>query len=97
MQIPEAFREIANQSWLGTGVGLIGLIAGYVFYRNSNIGPRPVFQSRALNLIGKGHPALPEDIEIIFQRQSVERLTKTYVIVWNSGRANGRWKEHRYG
>lgn len=79
-------KSVFGQGWVGSLIGIIGLLVGYLFYRASGIGPRPVYQLRALRLIGKEEDTLPEEVEILFRGKTVPRLTKTHVILWNSGK-----------
>jgi len=79
--------EFLSQGWVGSLIGIIGIVIGYILYRASLIGPRPVFQYRSLNLIEKEKQALPSDVEIFFRGKKVSRLTKTYIIFWNSGKS----------
>jgi len=79
--------EFLNQGWVGSLIGIIGIVIGYILYRASLIGPRPVFQYRSINLIEKEKQALPSDVEIFFRGKKVSRLTKTYIIFWNSGKS----------
>lgn len=58
-----------------------------IIYRASIVGARPVYQRRSLRLIGEDEKALPELVEIRFRGQTVDRLTKNYIVFWNSGRA----------
>jgi len=84
------FLEALNPGWVGSLIaflGLIGLIVTFFLYRASRIGPRPVYQYQALRLIGRKGQALPEDVTVLFRDKKVQRLTKTYIVLWNSGRA----------
>lgn len=77
------------EGWVGLLIAVSGIIIGTIIalliYRASRIGPRPVYQVRSLKLIGKEEQALPEEVEIFFKGRTVPRLTKTHVILWNSG------------
>ncbi len=59
------FLELLNQNWIGSLIGLIGILAGIIFaliiYRNSRIGARLAYQRLALRLIGVKEQALPEE------------------------------------
>jgi len=83
--------EFLSQGWVGSLIGIVGLLIGIISiviaYRVSRIGPRPVFQYRSINLIEKEKQALPSDVEIFFGGKKVSRLTKTYIIFWNSGKS----------
>jgi hypothetical protein len=84
------FLKVLGLGWVASIIGLlglIGLIVTFFLYRASRVGPRPVYQCQALRLISKEEKALPEELTVLFKDKKVERLTKTYVILWNSGRA----------
>jgi len=51
----------------------------------SRIGPRPTFQFHSRRLIGKQEQELPAEIDILFDKQPVPRLTSSRVVFWNSG------------
>jgi hypothetical protein len=76
-----------GQGWVSSLIGIVGLIIALFLYRVSRIGARPVYQLRALRLIGKEKQILPEEVEILFRGRSIPRLTLTHVILWNSGKA----------
>jgi hypothetical protein len=40
-----------------------------------------------LRLIDRTGQALPDQITVLFRKKKVERLTKTHIILWNSGKA----------
>src|SRR5208282_4573761 len=46
---------------------------------------RPVYLKRSLRLIGIPDSRLTEDVEVLFKGQRVDRLTKTQIMLWNSG------------
>ena len=79
--------QFLSQGWVGSLIGIISIVIAYILYRASRIGPRPVFQYRSINLIEKEKQALPSDVEIFFRGKKVSRLTKTYIIFWNSGKS----------
>lgn len=83
------FLEAISPGWVGSLIGilgLIGLVITYFLYRASRIGPRPVYKYQALRLIGESEQELPEDITILFRNKKLQRLTKTHIILWNSGK-----------
>lgn len=80
--------EFFNQGWVGSLIGLIGVILGIlglVAYRVSRIGPRPTFQFHSRRLIGKQEQELPTEIDVLFNKQPVPRLTSSRIVFWNSG------------
>src|SRR6185437_11742654 len=79
-------RDILNPGWVSSAIGILGLLIALILYRASVIGARPVYKRRSLRLIGKNEQALPKDVEIRFNGQVVDRLTKNYIVLWNSGK-----------
>lgn len=79
--------EAWTNTVIGVIVGVVGLVAAFLFYRRSRVRPRLVYQYQALKLIGKVEPALPEEVKILYQKKGVPRLTRTHIILWNSGKA----------
>jgi len=82
--------EFLNQPWFGSIVGIAGLtfaVVGLLSYRAARIGARPVYFQRVRRLIGKKEHELPEEVEIIFNGQSVPRLTSTQCFFWNAGKS----------
>jgi len=80
--------EFFNQGWVGSVIGIIGVILGILgllAYRVSRIGPRPTYQMQSRRLLGKEEQELPPEVEILFNKVSVPRLTISRVIFWNSG------------
>lgn len=83
----DGLREFLNLGWVSSAIGLAGLVVALILYRASIIGARPVCQRRGIRLIGPDLKALPQEVEIRFRGQVVDRLTKTLLIVWNGGKA----------
>lgn len=86
----EVLKSFLNQNWVGTLIGIIGLVAACLFYRRSQVTPRPVYQTRGLGLVGVRDPALPGEVEIRFHGRAVPRVTRTHIVFWNAGRATIR-------
>ena len=90
----EWWRQILDTGWVGSTISLVGLligllslIAAIVLYRASRIGGRLVYQQQGLNIISGEPHELPSEVEILFKGNLVPRLTKTLLILWNSGTA----------
>lgn len=87
----EEILNTFNQGWIGSLIGIIGIVVGIIvavyFYRQSRIGPRLVYQIKALKIIGRDERAIPGDVKIFFGDAPVERLVKNLIIIWNSGYA----------
>ncbi len=77
--------EILNQNWIGSLIGIIGISVGVYLYRQSRVGPRLVYQTKAFKIIGKDERVIPDDVKIYFGNTPVERLVKNLIIIWNSG------------
>ncbi|MEH7893945.1 hypothetical protein, partial [Bacillus thuringiensis] len=73
-----------NQGWVGSLIGIIGILIAIVTYRKSKIGQRLVYQSSATKIIGKNQNT-PEEIQIYFRGSEVPRVIKTNLVIWNSG------------
>lgn len=85
-----------NQGWVGSLIGLIGVmlgVAGLLFFRAAKAKPRPAYQVDALRLIEKRGNALPDEFSINYKGSPVQRLTKTNLIFWNAGADTLRWSD----
>ena len=76
---------ILAQNWLGTLIGLAGLVIAVHFYRASRVGARLAYQATSLRVIGGTEPELPAEVTVLFNQQPVPRVTKTVLVLWNSG------------
>jgi len=77
-----------NQGWVGSLIGLVGIILGGVgifSYKISRSTAKPSYQKSSFRLIGRKENNLPKDVTVIFKRKEVDRLTKTTLILWNNG------------
>jgi hypothetical protein len=68
------------------GAAVVALLLIAFFYRARTVSPRLLYQQRALELVGDTHVQLSRHVEIVFQHQRLPRVTKTYVVLWNTGR-----------
>ncbi len=59
----------------------------YTYYRSGYRKPQLVYQTHSLKLIAKEEQELPKEAEIYFRGKPINQLTKTYIIIWNSGQA----------
>lgn len=77
-----------NQGWVGSLLGLIGIIvgaAGVFSYKISKSTAKPTYQKLSLRLIGRDEDNLPKEVTVFFKGKEVDRLTKTTLILWNNG------------
>jgi len=45
-------RDVLSPGWVGSVIGLVGMVIALILYKASLVGARPVYQRRALRLIG---------------------------------------------
>lgn len=75
-----------NQGWVGSVIGLIGICAGFFFFRKSLRlpDPRVTFKSDHVLTWG-GKNELPSGIQIRFHDEQVPRIARSVVRIWNAG------------
>lgn len=83
----DTIRTFLNYSWVGSLISLAGLIAAFALYRASRIGARPTFQFGLSTLLSREGQTLPSEITVLYRGVSVERLRRTHVMFWNSGKS----------
>ncbi|WP_121642607.1 hypothetical protein [Bacillus vallismortis] len=76
--------NIFNQGWVGTLIGLIGILLAFYFHKVSKKVNELTYTFKTERVVGKNNKT-PEDIEIVFRGKPVERVTNTQITVWNSG------------
>lgn len=76
--------ELLNQGWVGTTIGILGILIALYTYKSSKIGPRLVYQWESTKIIGRNE-ITPEDITIYYRGIKVPRIIKTTIVIWNSG------------
>jgi hypothetical protein len=86
----KALLTLLSQNWIGALIGIIGIIIAFIFYRKSQIRASLSYQTQSLEIIEKSKQILPKEVTITFGDKLVQRLTKTEVILWNSGRTTLR-------
>lgn len=70
--------------FIGTFVGVIGLISSIIFYFKSRRFQRPTFSKRSIKWFdGKSIPH--EDIKLTFRGKEISRFVITHLAFWNSG------------
>ena len=68
----------------GTVVGILGIVAGYIFYRLSIRTKEPYWSIVSNNLIQDNITQL-NDLEVKYKRQKVETVTVSKILLWNKG------------
>ncbi|WP_089724175.1 hypothetical protein [Candidatus Thiosymbion oneisti] len=80
--------QFFNQGWVGSIIGIIGIILGGIgifSYKISKSIAKPSYQKSSLRLLGRNDDNLPKDVTILFKGKEVDRLTKNTLILWNNG------------
>lgn len=81
-------QEIFNffdQGWVGSLIGVLGVIVATFFFLKSRRIAKPSFQMSSLRLLGENRNNLPNEVTVLFNEKEVDRLTKTTLILWNNG------------
>ena len=77
--------DFLNQGWVGSLVGIIGVIVGLFLYKRSTRTATPAYQKSSLRLLGQNEDILPEEVTVFFKDEEIARLTRTILILWNNG------------
>ncbi|KRF39813.1 hypothetical protein [Paenibacillus sp. Soil787] len=76
--------DFFNQGWIGSFIGAVGIIFSIVFYKFTRVKNQLSIKTSFIRLIGK-RKSLSDDVDILYKGISVPRLTKSYIVLWNSG------------
>jgi hypothetical protein len=80
-------------NWIGPLIGSLGVTLAIIFFvlnYRARIGPRLAHQGYSLPVIGGAAPAFAGDLQILFRGRNVPRVTKSVIVLWNSGSATIR-------
>ncbi|MCF2717859.1 hypothetical protein LWE69_11780 [Paenibacillus sp. UKAQ_18] len=78
--------QIINTGWFGSIVGITGIIYSVYTFRKQKIGPRFCYQTSTLKVIGGYSEQFKQDeLEIFFEGEKVDAVSKTQIAFWNSG------------
>jgi len=86
--LSEYFTTFVNEPWFGAIVGLVGVllaVAFFLYHKFAPVGPRIACHFIHSRLIGGTDQILPQDLEMRYKGEKIERLTKTLVMLWNMG------------
>lgn len=75
-----------NLGWVGSVIGIIGLILGFVFFIKSNKTTIPCYQYSTNVIVGKKESEASKNIEILFLGKRVDNVKRTVVAIWNDGK-----------
>lgn len=84
------FLEAISAGWIGTVLGVLGIVLGYLLYRRSRVGGFLGYQTRGDHLIGFSESSLPGDVTVFYRGQEVPRITSSEIALWNAGLASLR-------
>lgn len=77
--------SLLEQSWLGTTVTIVSFALAILVYLWTRRRTRMAFVYLGEHLLGSASDALPPSIVVQYDGMSIPRLTKTTLIIWNSG------------
>ncbi len=77
--------ELLEYGWIGTLVGLLGIVLAVYFYLRSRVGACLAQQHEEVRLIGGGGATFPEEVEVRFHDTVVPQITSTKIWIWNAG------------
>lgn len=73
-----------SSGWFGSLLGLAGILLSLYFYLKGKIGARLDYQMAEVKILD--HNNLAEGMEVTFFNKPIEKLVRTQVVIWNSGR-----------
>ena len=73
--------ELSFTGVIGWIFGLIGIVVAIKSKRTTKL----VYKRQAFRIIEVGKLMTTEDMKILFKDKRVSRLTRTYIVLWNSG------------
>lgn len=79
--------DALGKGWVGSILGIIGIVLAFVFYAKSRVRPQLVWKHLGWDLIGGKHAALGSQVEIRFRGEVVPRVTLCEAVIWNAGTA----------
>lgn len=77
--------KLFSQGWIGTVVGLAGIVLAVLFYIRSKARARLAFQHDHVTLVGGRGATFPDEIEIRYSGTVVPRITASKIVIWNCG------------
>ena len=81
----DAILDILSKGWIGTIVGLAGIVLAVVFYLRSCRRARLACQIDHVTLVGGPGAAFEGEVEIRFAGAVVPRITLSKIVIWNNG------------
>ncbi|UQV43428.1 hypothetical protein KIV45_15785 [Janthinobacterium lividum] len=76
---------VLSLGWVGSLIGLIGLAVAIIMYIFTRQRAALKFHCSGKRLLGLSGADLPKDITVNYRGKNIPRLTRSLVILWNSG------------
>lgn len=80
------FFSWLNFGWVGSLIGILGLISGFIFFIKSYKTTVPCYQYSTNIIVGKKESEASKNIEILFLGKRVDNVKRTVVAIWNDGK-----------
>lgn len=77
--------NLMNQGWLGTLLGILGIVFGLATYLWTRKRTSLSYAYLGEHLLGSKSDALPEGINVQYKGEDIPRLTRSVIVLWNSG------------
>lgn len=85
MDMFQSFLDYLAPGWVGSLIGIIGVLAAVVTYFLTRQRSILAYRTSNIHLLGHSEGNLPEDVQVYFQGAIIPRLTKSILILWNYG------------
>jgi hypothetical protein len=76
---------VINQGWVGSVIGVIGIVIGVYCYRLSKKTAKLVYQKASFRSFGKQENRLPKEVTVQFRGKEIDRLSYAILVLWNDG------------
>jgi hypothetical protein len=86
-EVLQDLKEVLGFGWFGSIIGLVSLALAIILYRRSIREGRPTCYIQNSTILGVRSELPSDKVRIFFEGQQVDKLIKTNIIFWNSGRA----------
>lgn len=77
--------EFLSPGWVGSLIGLVGVVAATITYFLTRQRTRLAFSHTGERLLGLSVDGLPTDISVQYRDKKIERLTRSLIVFWNDG------------
>lgn len=85
MEVVKSAFSFLNQGWVGSTIGLAGVIISGILYFRAKRRAKPSVQFSRMTIVSPQSDELPSDVEILYKGSKINQLTKTNIILWNDG------------